>query len=185
MFEPVKFQANAGIESQASVATAADSNDKNVGSDFFSERSFRQFGVFVAGAGLFAASMLITKRSIMRRYSREIPKFFQPSFSTINKVNGAMDALEALNLATVNVVSLALMTAGGMSWALDISSTDDMKRKFHVDSIEGKGLNEEYSDEAIEEWLASILMRKEFKSVRENHGITDDQLQAMVKNKKD
>ncbi|TQS37616.1 hypothetical protein Golomagni_01906 [Golovinomyces magnicellulatus] len=185
MFEPVKFQINTETDSQESIATATDTNFNNVGPGFFSGRSLRQFGVFVAGAGFFAASMMITKRSIMRRYSREIPKFFQSSYSTSNKVNGAMDALEALNLATVNVVSLALMTAGGMSWALDISSTDDMKRKLHVDTTEAKGLNDEYSDEAIDAWLASILMRKEFKSIRENNGITDDHLKAMVNNKKD
>lgn len=84
-------------------------------SAFFSPRSRRQLGLFAAGVGFFALSTAITRRSIVRRYKASIPKFYQQSNRPNIEVNGAMEAFEALNIATVNVFSVGMMVSGGVA----------------------------------------------------------------------
>lgn len=89
------------------------------------------------------------------------------------EINGAMEAFEALNIATINVLSVGMMSAGGLLWAFDISSLDDMRRKVRtnlgVDSIRV----DQDAEQEIEEWFASVLARKEFKALRGDKGIKD------------
>lgn len=62
-------------------------------------------------------------------------------------VNGAGDAFEALSLATLNVCSFAMMATGGVLYALDINSVEDMRRyvkkekekEKEAGNVEGKG----------------------------------------------
>ena len=70
-----------------------------------------------------------------------------------------MEALEALNIATVNVLSVAIMMTGGVLWALDVSSLDDLRSRVRGRlGVDEHGRN---ADEEIEEWVASVLARKE------------------------
>ncbi|RKF61143.1 hypothetical protein OnM2_044003 [Erysiphe neolycopersici] len=151
--------------------------------DIFSSRSLRQFGIYTAGAGLFVASMAITRRSIMRKYHRDIPKFFASSYPANIEVNGAMDALEALNLATINICSVALMTTGGMLWAFDISSLDDVKKRRQMNAIRqaDPARSDELSEKVIEDWLTSLFERKEFKALGINTSLITEQLQKKAK----
>jgi hypothetical protein len=126
---------------------------------FFSQRSQRQLGLFAAGAGFFALSTFITRRSLVRRYKASLPKFYQPS-NQPNQVNGAFEALEALNIATINVFSLSMMTVGGFLYAFDISSIDDLRRKVRSRLGVDETRTDHESDEKMEEMLTSILERK-------------------------
>ncbi|TVY94461.1 Altered inheritance of mitochondria protein [Lachnellula willkommii] len=132
-------------------------------SSFFSQRSRRQLGLFFAGAGFFAVSMAITRRSLVRRYKATIPKFYQPNNRPGFEVNGAMEAFEALNIATINVLSVSMMVSGGFLWALDISSLDDMRRKVRINMGMDASREDSEAEEEIEEMIATILARKEFK----------------------
>ncbi|TVY21627.1 Altered inheritance of mitochondria protein 11 [Lachnellula arida] len=132
-------------------------------SSFFSQRSRRQLGLFFAGAGFFAVSMAITRRSLVRRYKATIPKFYQPNNRPGFEVNGAMEAFEALNIATINVLSVSMMVSGGFMWALDISSLDDMRRKVRINMGMDASREDSEAEEEIEEMIATILARKEFK----------------------
>jgi len=77
-----------------------------------------------------------------------------------------MDALDALSLATINTLSVAIMVAGGASWALDISSLEDMRRKARGAIYGGTGVPlDQGADEELEEWIATVLARKEFKDI--------------------
>jgi hypothetical protein len=127
-------------------------------------RSRRQFGLFLAGAGFFALSAFITRRSFVRRYKASIPAFYQPNHQP-NKVSGAMEAFEALNIATINVTSLAIMAAGGLFYAFDISSLADLRSK--VRGGFGWDGTEKDAEEEFEEWLASVLARKSEKEAQE------------------
>jgi hypothetical protein len=130
------------------------------------QRSQRQLGLFAAGATFFLLSTAITRRSIVRRYKATIPKFYQPSNRANNNVNGAMEALEALNIATINVVSAGMMLAGGALWAFDIATIDDMRRKVRTNlGVNGLRTDQD-AEEEIEEWFAEVLKRKEFKALR-------------------
>lgn len=73
-----------------------------------------------------------------------------------------MDAFDALTVATVNVLSLSVMLTGGVLWVFDISSLDDMRRMIRGRNGDGQN-TEEGANEEIEEWLASVLARKEQK----------------------
>jgi hypothetical protein len=142
-------------------------------SAFFSQRSRRQLGLFAAGAGFFALSTAITRRSIVRRYKATIPKFYQPSNRINYEVNGTMEAFEALNIATINVVSVGMMAAGGLLWAFDIASVDDMRRKVRTNLGVDTNRTDQDAEKEIEEWFASVLARKEFKALRGEKGIKD------------
>ncbi|KAI9778272.1 MAG: hypothetical protein M1839_008296 [Geoglossum umbratile] len=132
-------------------------------------RSRKQFGLFLAGAGFVALSTLITRRSLVRRYKSSIPTFYQPN-NRPNSVNGAMEAFEALNIATINVTSFAVMATGGMLYAFDISSLADLRRKVRG----GLGVDgtEKDAEEEFEGWLASVLARKREKDIRKE--LTDE-----------
>ncbi|EPE24276.1 hypothetical protein GLAREA_08127 [Glarea lozoyensis ATCC 20868] len=135
-------------------------------SNFFSQRSMRQLGLFAAGAGFLAISTAVTRRSLVRKYKASIPRFYQPSNRPNMEVNGAMEAFEALNIATINVLSAGIMTTGGLIWAFDISSLEDMRSKVRK-TMGGNGSAEDQAaEEELEEWFASVLSRKEFKHLR-------------------
>ena len=53
-----------------------------------------------------------------------------------------MEAFDALTVATANVLSVGMMTAGGALWAFDISSLEDMRSKIRgglgIDGSDGR-----------------------------------------------
>ena len=67
-----------------------------------------------------------------------------------------MVAVEALNLATLNTLSFFVMAAGGVSWAFNISSAEDLKRitqRSILRSSAGKSVDLEAEKEVVE-WVA-------------------------------
>ena len=145
-------------------STSPDQMERN---DMFSRRSMKQLGLFFGGAAFFGLSSLITRRALVRRYAATAPKFYTSSNRPAAEVNGAMEAFDALTVATANVLSVGLMTAGGALWAFDISSVEDMRRKIRgglgIDGSEGR---ESQAEQEMEEWLATVLKRKEEKAER-------------------
>lgn len=73
-------------------------------------------------------------------------------------VNGAGDAFEALSLATLNVCSFAMMATGGVLYALDINSVEDMRR--YVKKGMGTGTVRDEEVEREVEWVAKVLGEK-------------------------
>lgn len=45
------------------------------------------------------------------------------------EINGGLEALDALFVATVNVFSYAIMVGGGLFWAFDINSLTELKQR--------------------------------------------------------
>ena len=133
-----------------------------------SPRSLRQFSLFLAGATFFTLSSLITRRSLARRQRSVFPSFYHPSNRPPQTpINGAFEAFEALNLATINVTRFMMMVVGGMGWALDISGLDDMRRWVRGGlGVDGSGRDESEVEEEWEEWLAGVLERKKEKEKR-------------------
>jgi hypothetical protein len=86
-------------------------------------------------------------------------------------VNGAVEAVEALNIATVSVLSLAMMSTGGLLWYFDINSMDDARRKLRGGlGVDGSGRDEKQAEEEFEEWMATVLSRKDAKGKSEMGG---------------
>jgi hypothetical protein len=134
----------------------------------FSQRSMKQLGLFWAGAGFLALSTVITRRSVARKIRATIPSFFRPSNQPVTKVDSdsSLIALEALNLATLNVVGFGIMLTGGVSWAFDISSVDDLRAYARRHIGPGGGKTDEEAEREVEEWVAKVLGKnlKEYKN---------------------
>jgi len=80
------------------------------------------------------------------------------------QAHGPLMAVEALTVATLNVVSWAIMVTGGALWAFDISNMDEMRKKIRGGlGVDGSGRTEQEAEEDMEEWLATVLARKEDK----------------------
>ena len=57
-----------------------------------------------------------------------------------------------------------MMMTGGLLWAFDIGSIDDLRRKIRGGlGVDGTGRNERAVEEEFEEWMASVLERKKRK----------------------
>ncbi|KAF6837006.1 hypothetical protein CPLU01_03370 [Colletotrichum plurivorum] len=131
-------------------------------SSIFSSRAAKQLGLFFAGAGFFCFSAMVTRRAVARKQLAAFPKFYQPSHYEAGKQGnpeGSMIALEALNLATLNVCSFAMMMTGGAAWAFDITSVQDL-RDMARRSIHGAaGQTDEAAEREFEEWAAKVLTK--------------------------
>jgi len=77
-----------------------------------------------------------------------------------------MEAFEALNVATINVLSVGMMVSGGLLYAFDISSIDDMRTKVRRQIGVDVNRTDQDVEEEIEEWFATVLDRKEMKEKR-------------------
>jgi len=123
-------------------------------------------GLYFGGAGFLALSILISKRASVRHQLRARLRYFTPSTHHLLKKGEVppgdagkepMMALEALNLATLNVVSFAVMLTGGVSWALDLSCVDDMRRlaRRSMNGVHGR-LDPDMEKE-LAEWVGKTL----------------------------
>ncbi|OLN96495.1 hypothetical protein CCHL11_00577 [Colletotrichum chlorophyti] len=127
---------------------------------FPSSRVTKQLGLFFAGAGFLLFSTMVTRRAVVRKQIAAFPKFYQPSHYQAGKQGnpeGSMIALEALNLATLNVVSFAMMMTGGVSFAFDISSVDDLRAMARRSIHGAAGQTDEAAEREFEEWAAKVL----------------------------
>lgn len=129
-------------------------------------RAYSPLLLFAGGASFFLLSTVITRRQLLRRYRLTSPAFYRPSNSPPpSDVNGAMEAFEALNLATINVTSFAMMAVGGGLWAFDIQGMADLRQKVRR-GIGVEDREDREADEEMEEWLAMVIKRKEGKERR-------------------
>jgi hypothetical protein len=130
--------------------------------------------IFAAGLAFTALSLLITRRSLARRHLATKASFYTNSpahtQAQTTKVSGAMEAMEALNIATINVFSLATLVTGGALWYFDIATMEDARRKLRGGlGVDGSGRSEVEAEEDFEEWLATVLSRKEAKERRHEY----------------
>lgn len=78
--------------------------------------------------------------------------------------SGAVLAVEALALASINVFAWGMTGVGAILWTFDIRSMDDLRRKVRGGlGIDGSGRTEQEVEEETEEWIVSVLARKESK----------------------
>jgi hypothetical protein len=132
-----------------------------------SERERKQFTIFLAGCGFTLYSALITRRAVARRMRWARPTYFQHNnMHPEQKINGALEALEALSVATVNVFSWSITFVGGMMWATDTSNIQEIRDRLRV----RLGLNEEEqkgSQAVVGEWIDAAKVWKRGKSPKE------------------
>lgn len=133
-------------------------------------RALRQLGLFAAGSVFMLASLAVTRRSIARKKLAAIPSFYQQNHRAPVKagdslrggksdisVQGGFIAAEALGLATLNTLSFAIMAAGGVSYAFDISNLEDLRRYARVRMYGAEGRRDETAEKEMEEWAVKIM----------------------------
>lgn len=112
------------------------------------------------GMTFFALSVLVTRRAFHKKRIACIPPFYTSSTYHQPHSNSAADAFEALNLATLNVISFGLMAGGAVGYALNINGLEDMRR-FVRNGLQGGSDTPVKSDEELEtevtEWVTKIL----------------------------
>ncbi|RKU45442.1 hypothetical protein DL546_007110 [Coniochaeta pulveracea] len=126
----------------------------------FSPRSLKQLSLFGAGAAFLFLSTTITRRAVARRILSASPRFYHPSHVGAMKQgnpDGPMIAAEALGLATLNVFSFGIMLTGGIAWAYDISTLEDLRTRARQKLYGEAGALDEDAEKQIEEWMAKVL----------------------------
>ncbi|KAF2691832.1 hypothetical protein K458DRAFT_411533 [Lentithecium fluviatile CBS 122367] len=119
-----------------------------------SPRSLRQLSILALGATCFLASTAITRRAVYRRHLRVKPKFWEPNTNPHEHFSPFHDAIQALNLASMNIFSLAITGVGGTMWAFDISGLKEaqvaLRGRLNYETIYRGG-------EAVPESLGDLL----------------------------
>lgn len=120
--------------------------------------------LFLAGTASFLFTIFVTRRSLARRRTATLPPYWTAAPEHKPPVNSTLDAVSALNIATMNVFSVAAMGLGGVLWHFDIQSLADLRRKVRGGlGVDGTGRGEQEVEEDFEEWVVSVLARKEDK----------------------
>ncbi|KAK0390922.1 hypothetical protein NLU13_0425 [Sarocladium strictum] len=94
-------------------------------------RNIRQLGLFFTGAAFMAASVFVTRRSVVRRQIESFPKFYvsnrsPPRFDSSDR---SLLAVQAFGLATLNVMSFGVLLTGGISWGWDLCSMRELRER--------------------------------------------------------
>jgi len=137
-------------------------NTPHVRSSIFSKRSRDQLGIFLGGAGFLMISVLVSRRAVAKHMKAARMRYFQPNNLQGRKGTQAdpkdpLIPIEALGLATLNVMSFGMMAAGGTAWALDISSIDDIRRMARRSIYGPAGRLDEDAEKQVAEWVANTL----------------------------
>ncbi|KAF4457307.1 hypothetical protein F53441_729 [Fusarium austroafricanum] len=129
------------------------------------ERSIRQFGLLLTGAGFLAASVAVSRRSVLRMRHNSFPKFYSSNRhqAKFDSADRSLLAVQALGLATLNVMSFGIMLVGGISWAFDLSSIEELRQRTQAVTRRPGVVNpedEKAMEELMEELMGKLGMEK-------------------------
>ena len=120
----------------------------------------RQNALLYGGLAFTALSLLVTRRTLLKKRFQISPNPFTPS-NEPPKVDGSLEAVEALGVATLNVFSLTMASAGVAMTYFDIADIEDMRDQVR----KGVGYDvyggDSAGDKEIEGWVAEVLARKD------------------------
>ncbi|PLB52579.1 hypothetical protein P170DRAFT_351982 [Aspergillus steynii IBT 23096] len=125
--------------------------------------------LLLGGLAFMTFSLMTTRRALKRRWLAQIPPYYTSAPYHRPKVNGGVEAFEALNLATLNVISFGMVGTGAAMVALDINRVEDMRRfvrrEFNADGEEVTKTDQELEEE-VAAWVGSVLGKKFEREVR-------------------
>ncbi|ENH61978.1 hypothetical protein FOC1_g10014931 [Fusarium oxysporum f. sp. cubense race 1] len=122
------------------------------------DRSIRQFGLLLTGAGFLAASVAVSRRSVLRMRHNSFPKFYTSNQHQVKFDSGdrSLLAVQALGLATLNVMSFGVMLVGGISWAFDLSSIEELRQRTQA-VTRRPGMVSPEDEKAMEELIEGLM----------------------------
>lgn len=122
----------------------------------------KQLNILFAGAGFVLLSARITRRAVNRRVRWAKPTYFRPNMQhPEQKINGTLEAMEALSVATVNVFSWSFFLIGGAMLASDTSNLEEIRGRLRL-----RGVTEEEqkdSHQLLGEWIDAAKPWNAFK----------------------
>lgn len=123
-------------------------------------RHARQLGLFFAGAGFLAASVAITRRAVVRRKVASFPKYYMPNMyqPKFDAADRSALAASALGLATLNVMSFGVMLVGGVSWAFDLCSIQELSVRSQA-AVRRPGLVDPEDERKLEELMDDLMSK--------------------------
>ncbi|GKU00082.1 hypothetical protein FLAG1_05192 [Fusarium langsethiae] len=122
------------------------------------ERSLRQMGLLLTGAGFLAASVAVSRRSVLRMRRDSLPKFYSSNQNPVKVDMGERSflAAQALGLATLNVMSFGVMLVGGISWAFDLASVAELRERTQA-AVRRPGSVDPEDEKAMEELMEDLM----------------------------
>ena len=129
-------------------------------------RHRRQNALLFGGAAFTLLSLLVTRRALHRKQTSAILESAGvpgvPGAGAGGKADGALEAVQALSYASLNVFSFAMLSAGVAITYLDIADLEDMRVQFRRAAGYGEdGEGDQRADEEIEGWIAETLARRD------------------------
>lgn len=124
-------------------------------------RTRRKDALFYGGITFTVLSFIVTKRAIRRRQLQVVPQEFTPSNAPAPEVNGGLEAVEALGLATLLSTSALMAAIGAGMKIFDIADLQDMRdivKRGQGHDLYG-GVPE--TDKEMEEWMTGVLSQKD------------------------
>ncbi|KAL8871629.1 MAG: hypothetical protein Q9174_002578 [Haloplaca sp. 1 TL-2023] len=140
---------------------------------WYGTRSRKQFSLFVAGAVCVSLSIFSTRRALLRRYHATVPLFYQQSNAPPRQPFSLQkEAVEALRIATVNVLSIAFMVGAGGLWATDTWGGQELREKLAKMKQERqvRGGRDEVKDREAEQEFEDFLGPSLLKRKKEEKG---------------
>ncbi|UNI24381.1 hypothetical protein JDV02_010132 [Purpureocillium takamizusanense] len=121
-------------------------------------RQVREFGLFFAGASFLAASIAVSRRSVLRRRFDTLPPFHTSNRHTkpFDGSDRVALATQALGLATLNVMSFGIMLTGGISWAFDLCSVEELRERTQA-VVRRPGKFDPEAEKEMEDMMKSLL----------------------------
>ncbi|KAL8665661.1 MAG: hypothetical protein Q9168_007655 [Polycauliona sp. 1 TL-2023] len=141
-------------------ATTDSTTSDFLSTHFLAPRPRRQFSLFLFGAACVGLSIFSTRRALMRRYVATVPYYYQQSNALPREaISLRKEAAEALQIATVNVLSFATLMTFGSLWAFDISGTAELRDRVRSmkKQREVKGGTNTEKDKAVEREFEDFL----------------------------
>ncbi|PGH32082.1 hypothetical protein GX50_05151 [[Emmonsia] crescens] len=127
--------------------------------------------LLLGGTAFLILSSIITRRALLRKRISALPPTYTSAPFHQPPVNGALEALEALNIATINVASVAMIGVGAGMYAFDINTMEDLRRKVRGGlGVDGSGRSEQDVEEELEEWVVTVMGRKAEKEKKGREG---------------
>ncbi|RMZ18657.1 hypothetical protein D0862_00095 [Hortaea werneckii] len=128
----------------------------------WASRQRRKDALLYGGVVFTFLSLFVTRRSLIRRRKTDYPATFTAQTPENRpKVNGGLEAAEALGLATLNVTSLAMLTAGGFATYFDVADIEDMREGVRRGiGYDVYGGNPE-EDKEMEDWVKDLLTKRD------------------------
>jgi hypothetical protein len=115
-------------------------------------------GLLLAGAGFMAASVAVTRRAVVRRQLESYPRFYSSNRASVHIDSGerSLLAVQALGLATLNVMSFGVMLTGGIGYSFDLCNLRELRERTQA-ALRSPGHFSPEDEKEMEKMMSSIL----------------------------